>query len=262
MHANVLLLFQIWQDSLINTGHTYSGWIFKNRPFHGFNIFLLSFVGHTEISLFSGVFCSHVKKSVLQHLHWHWDCRFFIHYCTDLFFSEWPAGAHSGGFSALSITHFSQDRSLPPVDALHKTSVWSAAALTAFYGIRRKNRDISVHIKGPGCFSRPLPLEINLASDVTCIVQTGTQDLCRLVHVLRHCAIKYKPSVCWLRAVNWHFADCRLSVSHRQILAGALLLGACRWCHCRGGQSHRPPPPPHWNVFGPHRGSDGPWTTI
>lgn len=102
MHTNISLSFQIWQDSLIDTGHTYSGWIFQIRPFHEFNIFLLIFVGSTEISLVSGLFCSHVKKmSVLQHLHWHWDCRF-----------------STGGFSPFPNTHFSRDHSLPPLDAL------------------------------------------------------------------------------------------------------------------------------------------------
>lgn len=55
----------------------------------------------------------------------------------------------------------------------------------------------------------------------------GTQALCSLIHVFLHCAIEYKPSVCWLCAVNWHITDCRLSASHRQILASLLLLRAC-----------------------------------
>lgn len=220
MRTNISLLFQIWQDSLINTGHTYSGWIFQIRPFHEFNIFLLIFVGYTEISLVSGVG--------------------FLRHCTEFYF--WKTCIPSWRF--LSALHHSllSGRFSPTsrcfAQNLHVVTVTLVCTL-----------------KARGVFSCPLPLKINLASDVICIVQMGIQDLCRLVHVRRHCAIKCKPSVCWLRAVNWHFADCRLSVSHRQILAGALLLGACRWCHCRGGQSHRPPP--LWKVFGPHRGSDG-----
>lgn len=61
----------------------------------------------------------------------------------------------------------------------------------------------------------------DLAQITVCIVQMATVDLCRLGHVLHLCATKYKASVCLLRAANWHFADCGLSVSHRQILAGA-----------------------------------------
>lgn len=59
----------------------------------------------------------------------------------------------------------------------------------------------------------------DLAQITICIVQMAREDLCHLVHVLRPCAIKYKASVCRLRAANWHFADCGLSVSHMQILA-------------------------------------------
>lgn len=51
-----------------------------------------------------------------------------------------------------------------------------------------------------------------------------------LIHVFHHCAIQYKPSVCWLRAVNWHITDCRPSVSHRRNPGELVASPSPRWC--------------------------------